>query len=150
MEMIILCFLTIPDKCLIENGGCEHLCEKGGKCSCLTGYQLVDDDKHCEGAHMCVWYTVGAGMGGFLHDISQIVTITNRAFLYLSSVPVPSYDWVPRVVASWLRASPGYIILRNQLYTLCVCTCVLAMQTVGGIFCVFLITYVHLQAAPHC
>ena len=44
---------SIPDECLIENGGCEHLCEKGGKCSCLTGYQLADDDKHCQGtAHM--------------------------------------------------------------------------------------------------
>jgi hypothetical protein len=24
------------------------LCEKGGKCSCLTGYQLAGDDKHCQ------------------------------------------------------------------------------------------------------
>ena len=95
-----MCFLTIPDECLIDNGGCEHLCEKGGKCSCLTGYQLAEDDKHCQGAYMCVVYcTVGAEMGGFLHNISQIVTITNRAFLYLSYVSVLSYDWVPRVVA---------------------------------------------------
>ena len=49
MKVFVWCFVLFPDECLIENGGCEHLCEKGGKCSCLTGYQLLDDDKHCQG-----------------------------------------------------------------------------------------------------
>ena len=51
MTMFLIYAYSIPDECLIGNGGCEHLCEKGGKCSCLTGYQLVDDGKHCQGTH---------------------------------------------------------------------------------------------------
>jgi hypothetical protein len=30
------------------------LCEKGGKCSCLTGYQLAGDDKHCQDVDECL------------------------------------------------------------------------------------------------
>ena len=54
MKVFVWCFVLFPDECLLDNGGCEHLCEKGGTCSCLTGYQLADDGKHCQGTHCLV------------------------------------------------------------------------------------------------
>ena len=43
------CYLQWIDNCTIDNGGCEHLCVKGGMCLCLPGFQMSTDGKSCEG-----------------------------------------------------------------------------------------------------
>ena len=61
--LVVLCTHNPTDSgCQFNNGGCEHLCEKGGKCSCLTGYQLVDDGKHCQGKYISVLHSLSGVM----------------------------------------------------------------------------------------
>ena len=49
------------DQCVVNNGGCDHLCTSN-KCSCLSGYLLAEDGKHCEG----IPHAVECG-AGYLH-----------------------------------------------------------------------------------
>ena len=42
----------VADQCVVNNGGCDHLCTSN-KCSCLSGYLLAEDGKHCEGIPQC-------------------------------------------------------------------------------------------------
>lgn len=39
------------NRCKKKNGGCSQKCRRNGKqkCSCLTGFQLMSDEKTCEG-----------------------------------------------------------------------------------------------------
>ncbi|XP_030265081.1 coagulation factor VII [Sparus aurata] len=42
--------LTVPDTCLLENGGCDHYCDEGWRglnCSCADGYSLDVDGRSC-------------------------------------------------------------------------------------------------------
>ena len=47
--------------CSDRNGGCEHLCVTGYRghfyCRCMTGYELMEDDKSCRGQWAIVcWF----------------------------------------------------------------------------------------------
>lgn len=58
--LLVLETLTVPDTCLLENGGCDHYCEedegqRGLNCSCADGYFLDVDGRSC----------VAKGGGGF-------------------------------------------------------------------------------------
>lgn len=46
-------YQTVPDTCLLENGGCEHFCHENsagrrGNCSCADGYDLDADGFSCK------------------------------------------------------------------------------------------------------
>lgn len=46
------CEIAIAKRCDVNNGGCMHFCVSmgtfGAKCSCATGYRLMDDGLNCE------------------------------------------------------------------------------------------------------
>ena len=50
--MHIQIFFIDIDECLVENGGCQHVClNKMGsyECLCRNGYTLLGDEKTCVG-----------------------------------------------------------------------------------------------------
>ena len=50
----MLMMIVIELSCQRGNGGCDQVCsdtETGVNCSCLNGYQLVDN-QNCSGIHM--------------------------------------------------------------------------------------------------
>lgn len=65
--LLVLETLTVPDTCLLENGGCDHYCDEGWRglnCSCADGYSLDVDGRSC----------VAKGGGGFNGRGSQTCT----------------------------------------------------------------------------
>lgn len=43
---------VLAKRCDVNNGGCMHFCESmgnfGAKCSCATGYKLLEDGLSCD------------------------------------------------------------------------------------------------------
>lgn len=67
--LLVVETLTVPDTCLLENGGCDHYCDEdegrqGLNCSCADGYFLDVDGRSC----------VAKGGGGFNDRGSQTCT----------------------------------------------------------------------------
>lgn len=49
---------VIAKRCDVNNGDCMHFCEAlgtfGAKCSCATGYRLMDDGLTCQPQSICI------------------------------------------------------------------------------------------------
>ena len=52
VHLVIDLCCTYVDPCLVNNGGCDHFCDKG-KCSCCSGLVLDGDGKTCKGVFGC-------------------------------------------------------------------------------------------------
>uniref|UniRef100_A0A3B4ZYT6 Coagulation factor IX n=1 Tax=Stegastes partitus TaxID=144197 RepID=A0A3B4ZYT6_9TELE len=53
------CEIVVARRCDVNNGDCMHFCESmgtfGAKCSCATGYKLMQDGVSCEAEGICVF-----------------------------------------------------------------------------------------------